>query len=282
LTTALLLTSALSAAVAAAQGRSGAAPGHAEPPSSSGLASGAAGIGATPLAWVDDASVLMPGAMSLSLAASHWSGDGISEIDVPSIGAAVGLADRVQLAASLPFVVGDAGAGIVGGVGTSYFSVKYAAVDNRRTGIRIAVAPTLELLGSGVLASLGPRDTRAQIGLPASIEIDRPGTRLYGSTGWFSRGVWFAGGGVSLPVGGQAALSVSFSRSWTTADAITGQGRDRAEVSGGVGIGITRSITAFASASTTVATQPENGAGTTLSAGVSVYVKPAGAVLRHP
>src|SRR6185436_9300963 len=42
--------------------------------------------GATPLAWIDDASLLAPGVVSLSMSAMRWSGAGdagISEVDVP-------------------------------------------------------------------------------------------------------------------------------------------------------------------------------------------------------
>jgi hypothetical protein len=271
---ALLLALATWPAAAAAQGHSSDAHGRPSPPSSSELTSGAPGVGALPLAWLDDADLVAAGAMSISLSASHWSGDGVSETDAPAVNAAIGLTDRVQLTAALPYVMADPSAGVVGGFGTAYFSAKFSAYDNRRAGVKVAVAPTLELLGSGVLASLGARDTRAQVGIPVSAEIDRSGRRVYAASGWFSRGVWFAGGGASAQIAGRAALSISFSRSWTTPDEASGVTRSRAEASGGIAYALTRSISAFASVSTTIATLPDNGAGTTLSGGVSFYVSP--------
>src|SRR6185436_10647728 len=98
------------------------------------------------------------------------------------------------------------------------------------------------LLGSGALAALGPGDTRAQIGLPASVEIDRAGRRFYAASGWFSRGVWFAGGGAAIQASRRVAASASFSRSWTTtADPVSGLTRDRTELSGGAGYALTPS-----------------------------------------
>src|SRR5262249_37735033 len=137
------------------------------------------------------------------------------------------------------------------------------------------ISPTLELLGTGVLPSLGPDETRTQVGVPVSVELDRAGRRFYAASGWFSRGVWFAGGGAAFQAARRTGASVSFSRSWTTADPLTGFSRDRTEVNGGLAWSVTASVGAFASLTRTIATLPENGAGTTLSAGLSFYVKPA-------
>jgi hypothetical protein len=87
----------------------------------------------------------------------------------------------LQFAASVPRVVADETAGVVGGLGTTYVSGKYAAYINNRTGIKVAVAPTLELLGTGVLPSLGPDATRAQFGIPSSPhEARSEGSRVSG------------------------------------------------------------------------------------------------------
>src|SRR5260370_34566424 len=56
------------------------------PPSSSPLPGLTAGSptasGATPLAWIDDATVLAPGAMAVTISAMRWSGVDMSEVDV--------------------------------------------------------------------------------------------------------------------------------------------------------------------------------------------------------
>jgi hypothetical protein len=155
-------------------------------------------------------------------------------------------------------------------------SGKYAAYRNDR-GLKIAVAPTLELLGSGVLASLGPGESRAQVGVPVSIELDQAGRRLYASSGWFSRGVWFVGGGFGSQLSRRVGVSGSFSRSWTSSagDAPPDISRDRAEVTAGVAYAVAMHVSIFASAAHTIATLAENGAGATMSAGMSFYVAPA-------
>jgi len=260
-----------------AQGNSGKSHGKSKAPSSSPLpvaASGAPGIGATPVAWVDDANLMPSGAIAIDVSASHWAGSESGETSFPVVNFSVGLTDRLQLAASVTRVVADETAGVVGGLGTTYVSGKYAAYMNNDAGIKVAVAPTLELLGTGVLSSLGPDETRAQFGIPVSLEVDRDGKRFYGSTGWFSRGVWFAGAGMGMRLTRRTGLSASFSHSWTSVDPTIATPRDRTEVSGGLAFAATPNVSLFASLGHTIATLDENGAGATMSAGVSFYVAP--------
>ena len=62
-------------------------------------------------------------------------------------------------------------------------------------------------------------------------------------------------------------------RGLATALALT-ESRDRAEFSGGVGFALAPHVSVFASAAHTIATTPENGAGATVSAGMSFYIPP--------
>jgi len=280
-TSTLLLSSVLvvfSASILSAQGKSNQSHGKGKPPSSSALPIAAApppGIGATPIPWIDDANLMPSGAMSIDVSMSRWQGDGVGETTLPVVNFAVGLTDRLQFAVSVPRIVGDEAAGVAGGIGTTFVSGKYLAYVNER-GVKIAVATTLELLGTNVLTSLGPDEKRAQIGLPVSLELDGGGRRAYFSSGWFSRGVWFAGAGLGLQVRPRVGVSASFSRSWTSApaDPALGDSRDKAEFSGGVGVALAPHVSVFASAAHTVATSAENGAGATLSAGMSFYIPP--------
>ena len=61
------------------------------PPSSSPLPSPATGpvAGASPIAWLDDASLLAPGATSLTLSIMRWAGADLSEVHFPVIDASV-------------------------------------------------------------------------------------------------------------------------------------------------------------------------------------------------
>ena len=147
LVTASVIAALAVALPAAAQGNSGSAPGKnknkkSTPPSSSSLPTGTGASSASPLSWIDDASLLAPGSVALTVSVMRWSGADLSEVDVPIIDAAFGLTKRVQLSASVPHVVGSAdGTGAVGGLGTSYFSGKIALLDNSDVKRRRVAAP---------------------------------------------------------------------------------------------------------------------------------------------
>jgi hypothetical protein len=267
---------------AAAQGKSGSAPGKnkgkpSTPPSSSSLPGPtttttsasplATATGASPLSWMDDASLLPAGSVMLTVSAMRWSGSGVSEIDVPIVDATFGLTNRFQLSASVPRVVGDPeGSGAVGGLGTSYFSGKIAILDD--PSFKLAVSPLLEVLGTGAVRSLPDDESRYQVGVPVSLEVTAGSVRVFGVTGFFSRGAWFAGAGTGVELTPRMGASVSFTRSWATSD-LAGIQRNRSEVSGGVSYFVRPQVAVYGALGRTIATSAENGAGTSVGGGVA-------------
>jgi hypothetical protein len=210
LMTAIVVAALAAAAPAYAQGRSGSAPGKLKkpkPPSSSSLpgASSAAGgtsplstvTGASPLSWLDDASVLEPGSVLLTLSGMRWSGGEASEVYLPVIDASLGVTRRVQIGATIPRIAG-AGDGTtpVARLGTSYFSAKVALLPD--SDVKLAISPLVEVLGTSAAQSLPAGESRYQFGLPVSIEAERGPARLFAAAGFFTRGAWFTGGGAGF------------------------------------------------------------------------------------
>jgi hypothetical protein len=225
--------------------------------------------GATPFAWIDDASVLPPGMMSMSISAMRWHNGDSSEADVPIVDAAFGLSRRVQFSASVPRVVG--GADAAGGMGTSFFSAKIALVDDPRRSFKVAAAPTLQIVSEGVAATLPAGATRGRWGMPASAEVAVGPARLYGGGGYFSPGLWFAGGAAAARASDKVVVSVGFSRAWRHDDlAAPPTLRARNELSGGAAYALTPTVSLFGTLGRTVATLDENGAGATVAGGLSV------------
>jgi len=274
---------ALAAVPASAQGN-GKGKKHGPPPSRNALpATDIGATGASPLAWIDDANLLDSGAMSFAVTMMHWQGSGIGETDAPIVDIAAGLTRRLQLSASIPHVVGSSDpSGAAGGLGTTFLSVKYAAWNDEQLGVKVAVAPTVEILGQAVTESLGPDVNRTQWGLPVSFELDQGAGRLYASGGYFSRGIWFAGVGAGFQATQRVGLSISFSRAWAKPDqaVAAGTARNRNEISSGVSYSLTSKISVFGSVGHTVQTLDDNGAGTTVSGGISFFVPTA--VRRQP
>jgi len=227
---------------------------------------------AVPFAWIDDASMLPPGAVAFSISAFRWRGTDASELDVPVVNLSVGAARRLQLGASVPHVVDDADAGIVGGLGTTYVSGKIGLLTGDR--VKLAVAPTVQILGSGALQAFSAGERRTQFGVPVSVEGDSGVVRVFASGGGFSPGIWFAGGGVGVQATSQVAVSGSFSRAWTSGATNTLIDSRRHELSGTLAYSPTSQVSLFGSVGRTISTTDENGAGTTVSGGVVFVVAP--------
>jgi hypothetical protein len=218
--------------------------------------------------------------VSLSVAATHWQNAGIGETDVPVMDAAIGLAPRIQLSASVPRVVGSSDpTGAVGGMGTSFFSTKLAVYESRRHSFKAATSPTMIVIGKGILDPGSSNQSRVRWGLPVSAEISQGRARLYGGGGYFSPGVWFGGAAVGFRFNEKAAVSGGFSRAWRTSE-IAGlpiDQRDRKEISGGISYALSPRVNAFGSVGRTIATLDENGAGTSIAGGLSVFFATAAA-----
>jgi hypothetical protein len=270
---------ALAASPASAQGKSKAhKPNTPAPPSRNDLAAPPVATissgGATPMAWVDDASVLESGGVAVAVSVLRWSGSGLSEVNFPVVDLAVGLTRRVQFSASVPHIVGSADpTGSVGGLGTSFFSTKIGVIDNKKYNAKLAVSPTLELLSPGAAEWLPPGEHRVQLGLPVSAEIARGPVRVYGATGYFTRGAWFTGGGVGVVLHDKIGVSGAFSRAWRRSSVpdVPLSERDRNEISGGASYALTPFVHVFGSVGRTVATLVDNGAGATVGGGVSYF-----------
>jgi hypothetical protein len=275
---ALTLAAALPAA---AQGRSQQQKNKHTPPSRNQLAAtpiaAPASSGTAPLAWIDDASLLGADSVSVSFSAARWSGGGLSEVDAPVVDAAIGLAPRLQFSMSVPHVVGSAdGTGAAGGIGTSFFTAKVGLYDGGAGRAKFAAAPTLQVLGSGVVAALGPTESRVHWGLPVSAEIEQGPVRLYGGGGYFSPGIWFTGGALAGRATDHLFVSGGVSRAWRRVDAGLTPTGDRKEISVGAAYVVTPRISTFGSLGRTFATLPENGAGTSIAGGLSVAFAAAG------
>jgi hypothetical protein len=141
------------------------------------------------------------------------------------------------------------------------------------SGVKVAVSPMIEILGEGAVQALPAGESRVQVGLPISLEVARGSARVFTSTGFFSRGAWFAGGGVGIQAMPRVDASVSFTRAWGGTDA-SGVARDRRELSGGVAYSVSPQMAVYGSLGRTVATTDDNGAGTTLGAGVTFLLGP--------
>jgi hypothetical protein len=112
---------------------------------------------------------------------------------------------------------------------------------------------------------------RVRWGVPVSAEVSSGPTRLYGGGGYFSPGLWFSGVAVAFRINDKSTASVGVSRAWRTTDIpdLPLSARDRKDLSGGASYALRRQVSVFGSIGRTFATLDENGAGTSISGGLS-------------
>jgi hypothetical protein len=235
-------------------------------------------------AWLDDASVVEPGGGWAAFSLSHFRSSGGRQTDFPIVDAAVGLAPRVQLGITLPYYrLSFADGSTASGLGDVYLAAKVGLVDPAMTasGFGLAVTPLVE-----ILADPDPAGNRNfHWGVPVSLEWRQPKYRLYGSSGWFSRGAFFGSGAVEVPLTSRltatGALVVTHALNEDLdADAI-GLSKTRTDLSGGVAYFLAPAIAVYGSLGRTISTQDANAASLMFSAGMSFMLGSAQTVPVH-
>jgi hypothetical protein len=162
--------------------------------------------------WLDDATTAAPGVGYVSIGTSYWRGSNANQIDAPILDVTYGITSRVQLSATVPFYRASYEGFSGSGLDNVYVSGKIAVVDpdagDGRFGI--AVGAVAEILSAGFADA-----SRAHWAVPLSLELRAAAVRIYGSTGYFSRGAFFAAGALewTLPIGTSLTASLAHSAS---------------------------------------------------------------------
>jgi hypothetical protein len=233
--------------------------------------------------WLDNAEVNAPGEAWMSVSTLYWRSSSLREVDAPSIGASVGLTRRGQFSVSVPYYhVTDPSGLTFHGFGATYLTGKFAVISDGR--VRAAVSPTLEIL-SWTATDLGSR--RVNVVLPLSVQTDAGRARVYGSTGYFSRGSVFGAGAAEWIAGSRATFVVSLSHGYSVkTDPVSdaqGLSRHRTDVSGGVYLNATPAAVLFASVGRTIAPVTATTGRLLLTGGITINITgPAEHIPRLP
>jgi hypothetical protein len=226
----------------------------------------------TPFAWIDNANLMAPGSVWIGISTTRWQNAGVSQTSFPVVDAAIGMTPRVQIGASVPRIAPSDALGRPAALGTAFFNAKVGVLTDNSKPLKVAIAPTLEVL-SPLATQFAPTEQgRVQWGLPVSAEFDKGVSRIYGSSGYFSPGVWFAGAGVGTQIGTRVGVAVSLSRAWSGSPAAdTGLPAPRRhDVSTGMSVALTPNVGVFGSVGKTFKTDAQYGAGTSVSVGLSL------------
>ncbi|HEX7798286.1 MAG TPA: hypothetical protein VF456_28175 [Vicinamibacterales bacterium] len=226
----------------------------------------------TPFAWIDNANLMAPGAIWVGISMVRWQNAGVSQMSVPVVDAAVGMTPRFQIGASVPRIAGSDALGRPAALGTAFFNAKVGILNDTAKPLKLAMTPTLEVLNTSAVNLAPTEQSRVQFGLPISAEVDRGAVRAYGSTGYFSPGVWFAGAGAGTQIGPRIGVAVSFSHAWSRSavDDTLLAAPHRNDLSTGISMALTPNVGLFGSVGRTFKTDAQFGAGTTVSLGLSL------------
>jgi hypothetical protein len=224
-------------------------------------------------AWLDDASLLDPGHGWTTLSSGYSRSMSGHQFDFPVVDAGVGLSQRAQFGATVPYYRVYFSDGTVGaGVGDVYLNVKYSVVDPSTTThhVGVAISPLVEFLSSPDPKSGG----RMFLALPASIEIRGSGFRVYGSTGYFTRGAVFASGALEVPINPRLTMTAGLldmrsTRDDPAADAL-GLVKTRVDLTGAVALSMSPSFALFGSFGRTISSAGPLGTSLMINGGVSI------------
>jgi hypothetical protein len=164
--------------------------------------------------WLDDASASFTGEGYVSIGVGYWRLPGMSQVNIPMLGAGVGVTDRMQVSASVPFYNVRYDGGSARGVDDIYLGAKYTLIDPALTisEFGLAVAPVVEVLSAGTPGG------RVHFAIPVSMELRRAPFRVYGSAGYFTRGSVFTGGALEWTAPSRLMITGALVQSYSVKD----------------------------------------------------------------
>jgi hypothetical protein len=221
--------------------------------------------------WLDDASVMDVGTGFVSIGLGIFRTPVYREIDLPTIDSAVAVHRRVQVGMSVPYYRATvAGTPVGRGFGDVYLSAKIQLREPAGSRAGFGIIPMIEVL------SVAPPDggSRVTWALPASIELQRDGWRVYGSAGYFSRGAMFGSGAVEVEVTDRTWLNGTISQSYSVRhddlSAALGLHKARTDVNGGVTFALRPDVAVYTSVGRTISARDDNSATFVFNAGLSL------------
>jgi hypothetical protein len=243
--------------------------GSAVPTSASGIAIRQFG------AWLDDASLLTPGDASTSITLGHYRSLAGTQTDFPVVDASLGITRRMQFGVTVPYYHARFNDGTsIGGFGDVFLSGKVLLVEpGPDRVIGMSVSPVVEFTRDPL-----PGQSSFGWGAPLNIEARFSAFRVFGSTGYFSRGALFAAGALEVPVGerlvANGALTLMRATNESPAADAIGLSRGRSDITASAAYFLSPSIALFAGTGRTIGNADGTGTTFMLNGGVSISYAP--------
>lgn len=224
-------------------------------------------------AWLDDATAFGSGNGYTTIGVGQWRMLDATQTNFPMISGGVGLTDRLQASATVPFYHASyqGSTSTASGLDDVYLGAKYVLVDPTLTvsEVGFAVSPVMEILSSGT----GVPGGRVHFVIPVTMEVRRSPYRFYASGGYFTRGSVFSGAAFEWTAPGGAVFTGNVTQSYSTKQDPTldalGIARTRADVSGSLAYPATSTVVLFANVGRSLTSIEQGGTKLALSGGVS-------------
>jgi hypothetical protein len=220
--------------------------------------------------WLEDASAPTPGEGYTNIGFGYWRMNGISQTNVPMLGAGIGVNGRVGVSATVPFYRTSVDGTTYRGMDDVYLGASYNVLDPTLTlsEVGLSVGTVMEVLSSDA------GDGRVHFAFPIALELRRAPFRVYGSAGYFTRGAIFSGGAVEWVGPRQWIVSGILTQSRSIrADAALDTlavSRQRADVMASVAHAIGGSATGYISVGRSLSSLAEGGTSLALNGGVAI------------
>ena len=219
--------------------------------------------------WLEDASAPAPGEGYTNIGFGYWRMNGMSQTNVPMLGAGLGVTDRLGVSATVPFYRTDVAGTTAHGMDDVYLGGSYNLLDPTLTvhEVGLSVGTVMEVL------SAGATDGRVHFAIPVALELRRAPFRVYGTAGYFTRGAVFSGGTLEWSsrqwiISGIVTQSRSI-KADTTLDSMA-VSRQRADVMASVAHSIFGSSTGYVSVGRSLTSLADGGTSLALNGGISV------------
>lgn len=240
-----------------------------EVPEGGGLASRVRSLGV----WLDDATAMAPGEAWLTVSMQRWSSPIGSGFDAPVFDVLGGVVSRVHAFASIPYShTSYTGLESTSELGTVYLGGKVVLRTPGDRTVGFAISPAIEILSPSAILDTGY--SRVNAVLPLNAEWRRDRTRVYGSTGIFTRGAYFLGGAVEQTLTDRLVATGALSQAWATdGEAIAeelGLRTSRTDLSGSVAWVASPQLMLFVSGSRTISELDADATRFALSFGASM------------
>ena len=220
--------------------------------------------------WLEDASAPTSGEGYTNIGFGYWRMSGMSQTNVPMLGAGLGLSDRLGVSATVPFYRTNVAGATSRGMDDVYVGASYNVFDPTLTvsEFGLSVGTVMEVL------SAGATDGRVHFAIPVALELRRQPFRVYGSVGYFTRGAVFSGGAIEWAgprqwiVSGILTQSRSI-KSDATLDSLA-VSRQRADIMASLAHAVGGSATGYVSVGRSLSSLAEGGTSLALNGGISV------------